>query len=89
VNVSVEIKGDLPQPLEGVVKEVLHRALDFRPQEFVVHISKPHAEVIVHVTQPIDKRLKFNGPMEVEIARELYAVITEIVDEELGPAKTA
>jgi len=87
--VAVEIQGELPKPLEEVVKEVLHRALDPRPQRFIVHISWPHADLIVHIQRPFDKKLKFNRPAEAEIARELYTTLTAIVDEECGPIKTA
>jgi len=86
---AVEIQGELPKPLEKVVKEVLHRALDPRPQGFVVHISWPHADLIVHIQRPFDKKLKFNRPAEGEIARELSTTLTGIVDEECGPIKTA
>ena len=86
---AVEIQGELPKPLEEVVKEVLHRALDPRPQRFIVHISWPHADLIVHIQRPFDKKLKFNRPAEAEIARELYTTLTAIVDEECGPIKTA
>ncbi len=85
----VEITGGVAQPLDKLVREVLHRALDGRPQRFVVHISRPHGEVIVHVQQPVDRRLKFNNPTETEIARELYGVLTEIMDEAFGPVSPA
>ena len=85
----VQITGILPKPFDAAVKEVLHRALDSRPQEFLVKVSWPHAEMVVHISGPLEKRLKFNARMESEIARELYSVITEITDEELGPAETA
>ncbi len=81
----VEITGVLPQPLDKLVREVLHRALGRRPQQFVVHISRPHGEMIVHLQRPLDRRLKFNNPTETEIARELYGVLTEITDEVFGP----
>lgn len=86
---AVEIQGELPKPLEEVVREVLHRALDPRPQRFIVHISWPHADVIVHIQRPFDKKLKFNRAVEAEIARELYTALTAIVDEEYGPIQTA
>ena len=85
---AVEIQGELPKPLEEVVKEVLHRALKPRPQRFIVHISWPHADLIVHIQRPFDKKLKFNRPAEAEIARELYTTLTAIVDEECGPIET-
>jgi hypothetical protein len=84
-NVALEIQGELPKPLEEVVKGVLHRALDRRPQRFVVHISWPHADVIVHIQRPFNRKLKFNRPAEAEIARELYSTLSAIVDEECGP----
>lgn len=85
---AVEILGELPKPLDEVVKQVLHRALDLRRQRFVVHISWPHADVIVHIKEPFDRRLKFTRPVEAEIARELYATVTAIVEEEYGPVET-
>jgi hypothetical protein len=84
----VEIQGELPKPLEDVVKDVLHRALDPRPQRFVVHISWPHADLIVHIQRPFDKKLKFNRPAGGEIARELSTTLTPILDEECGPIET-
>ena len=81
----VEIQGELPQPLENVVKEVLYHALDARPQRFVVHISWPHTDLIVHIRGPFDRRLKFSRAAETEIARELYTTLSAIVDEECGP----
>jgi hypothetical protein len=84
-NVAVEIQGELPKPLENVVKEVLHRALDLRPQRFVVHISWPHADLVVHIQRPFDRKLKFTRPAEAEIARELHTSLSAIVDEEYGP----
>jgi hypothetical protein len=86
---AVEILGELPKPLDGMVREVLHRALDGRPQAFVVHISWPHGEVIVDIRIPLGRTLKFNHPQEPEVARELYMAVTAIVDEELGPAKVS
>jgi hypothetical protein len=87
-NVPVEIQGALPKPLENAVKEVLHRALNPRPQRFVVHISWPHADLIVHIQRPFDRRLKFSRSAEAEIARELYTTVSAIVDEECGPIET-
>lgn len=83
----VEITGQLPKPLDEVVREVLHRTLGPRPQEFVVHVSWPHAEIIVQIKGALDKRLKFNSPIEAEIGRELHAVLAEIIEEEFGPIK--
>jgi hypothetical protein len=83
---ALEILGELSKPLDAVVRQVLHRALDPRPQRFIVHLSWPHADMIVHIQQPFDRKLKFNRPLESEIARELYAIVTAIVDEEFGPA---
>jgi hypothetical protein len=85
--VAVEIQGELPKPLENVVKDVLHRALDPRPHMFFVHISWPHADLIVHIQRPFDRKLKFNRPSEVEIARELHTTLRAIVDEECGPSQ--
>jgi hypothetical protein len=87
--VPLNILGELPQPLDTIVREVLHRALDARPQEFVVEISRPHGDVIVHVLEPFERRLKFNYPMESEIARELSSTVTAIVDEEFGPVNVS
>jgi FAD/FMN-containing dehydrogenase len=87
--VSVEITGGLPQPLDKLIREVLHRAFDHRPQRVMVHVSRPHGEVVVHVQQPFDRKLKFNNPQDTEIARELYGVLTEIMDEAFGPANSA
>jgi hypothetical protein len=86
-NVALEILGELPQPLDTVVRQVLHHALGTRPQRFVVHLSWPHADLIVHIQQPFDRKLKFNRPLASEIARELYTIITAIIDEECGPNK--
>jgi hypothetical protein len=85
--VAVEILGELPEPLDAVVRQVLHRALGPRPQSFIVHLSWPHADMIVHIQQPFDRRLKFNRPLESEIGRELYTIVDAIVDEECGPTK--
>jgi len=85
--VAIEILGELPKPLDAVVRQVLHDALGTRPQTFVVRLSWPHADMIVHIQQPFDRKLKFNRPLESEIARELYAIVTAIVDEECGPTK--
>lgn len=83
----VQITGVLPRQFDGVVRKVLHQILDPRPQEFLVEISWPHAEMVVHFLAPLEKRLKFHGAVESEIARELYAVVGEIVDEEFGPTQ--
>lgn len=81
----VQITGVLPRQFDGAVRQALHQILDPRPQEFVVEISWPHAEMVVHFHAPLEKRLKFMGTMEGEIARELHAVVGEIMDEEFGP----
>ena len=81
----VEIVGELPQPLDGMIRSVLSRVLDSRPQAIVVHISRPHSELVVQIRKPFDRTLKFNHPQEAEIARELYATLTAIVEDELGP----
>jgi hypothetical protein len=86
-DVGVEILGELPKPLDELIKQALHQALDARRQKFVVHISWPHADVIVHIKEPFDRRLKFTRPAEAEIGRELYATVGAIVDEECGPSK--
>ncbi len=86
--VPVKINGVLPNSMDGVVRGVLRRALDPRPEAFVVHISRPHSDLVVHVQQPFDKRLKFSGAGESEIARELYTTVTEIAEGELGPVAT-
>ncbi len=85
----VQITGVLPKQFDGSVKDALHRALDSRPQEFLVELSWPHSELIVQFSGPLYKTLKFNQPIEVEVARELYSVVTEIVNEELGPKPEA
>jgi len=79
----VQITGVLPKQFDDVVKQALHRALDSRPQEFVVEVSWPHSELVVHIQSPFEKRLKFRQPVEAELARELYSVVTEIADGEL------
>jgi hypothetical protein len=84
---ALEIQGQLSKPLEDVVKEVLHCALDPRPQRFLVHISRPHADLIVHIQRPFDRRLKFNGQAQAEIAREPDTTLSAIVDEECGPSQ--
>ncbi|HEV2348526.1 MAG TPA: hypothetical protein VG028_01640 [Terriglobia bacterium] len=81
----VQITGVLPRQFDGVVRKVLHQILDPRPQEFLVEISWPHSEMVVHFLAPLEKRLKFHGAIETEIARELHAVVGEIIDEEFGP----
>lgn len=83
----LEILGELPKPLDALISEVLERVLGRRPERFIVHLSRPHADVIVHIQQPFDKKLKFTRPPEPEIARELYATLTAIVDEECGPSE--
>ena len=86
----VEIRGALPQPLDGMLRKVLHEALDQRSEKFVVELSWPHlADVVVHIQEPIDKRLKFNRPIESELARELYATVTGIADAEFGSIKSS
>ena len=83
---AVKIIGVLPSTIDGVVRAVLRRALDPRPEAFVVHISWPHSDLVVHIQQPIDKKLKFHSLGESDIARELYSTVTEIAEGELGPA---
>ena len=81
----VKIAGILRSPLDAMVRRVLQETLDPRPQEFVVRLSRPHADVVVHIERPFDKRLKFNSPVETDVARELYTTLTAIVEEEFGP----
>jgi hypothetical protein len=83
--VPANILGELPQPLDGIVRKVLHRELDPRPQAVVVEISRRHGDVVVHVLEPFDKRLKFSQSADNEIARELSTTLTDILDEEFGP----
>jgi hypothetical protein len=80
---SLEVVGELRDPLDTIVKEALHKALDTKPGGFVVHISQPHSELIVHIKTPFDRRLKFNPVSEFEIGRELCTALSAIVDEEL------
>jgi len=86
--VSVKIIGVLPSTIDGVVRTVLRRALDSRPEGFVVHISWPHSDLVVHIQQPFDKKLKFHSAGESDVARELYTTVAEIAEGELGPAPT-
>ncbi|HEY6292592.1 MAG TPA: hypothetical protein VI455_13670 [Terriglobia bacterium] len=83
----VKITGLLPSPLDGMVRRVLLEALDLRQEEFVVRLSRPHADVIVEIQRPFERRLKFNSPVETDVARELYTAITAIADEEFGPIR--
>lgn len=85
---SVKINGVLPGTVDGVVRAVLRRALDGRPESFVVHISWPHSDLVVHIQQPFDKKLKFHSPGESDVAREVYTTVAEIAEGELGPAPT-
>jgi hypothetical protein len=85
--VSVNILGGLPPPLDTIVRKVLHRELDSRPQAVVVEISRQHGDIVVHLLEPFDKRLKFSQAAEGEIGRELSAILSDIVDEEFGPAQ--
>jgi hypothetical protein len=80
---SLEVVGELRDPLDTIVKEALHKALDARPGGFVVHVSQPHGELIVHVKTPFDRRLKFNPVSDFEIGRELITALSAIADEEL------
>jgi hypothetical protein len=81
---AVEIVGEVTRPLDTVIKQVLHKALDSRPDSFVVHVSQPHNELVVHIRSPVDRRLKFSPASELEIGRELYTTLTAIVDERLS-----
>jgi hypothetical protein len=80
----LEIAGELRSPLDVIVQNALHKALDAKPGNYVVHISQPHAELIVHIREPFDRRLKFNPVSDLEVGRELYTALTAIVDEELS-----
>lgn len=82
----VEIVGVLPSAVDGIVRQMLHRALGSRPEKFVVHVSWPHADMIVHVQRPFDRKLKFNHIAEGDVARELYTTLVEVADGELGAA---
>jgi hypothetical protein len=84
--VALEIVGELSSPLDAIVKEALHHALDRRSGDFVVQISQPYAELIVHVKAPFDRTLKFNPVSALEVGRELHDTLTAIVDEELSSA---
>ena len=85
----VNILGQLPQPLDGIVRKVLHRELDPRPQALVVEILRRHGDIVVHVLEPFDKQLKFSQSAESEIGRELSSILTDIVDEEFGPVNVS
>ena len=82
--VSVNILGALPQPLDTIVRKVLHRELDSRPEPVVVEVSRQHGDVVIHVLEPFDKRLKFSQAAEGEIGRELSSILADIVAEEFG-----
>lgn len=83
---AVEIVGQLRSSLDTIVRNTLHEALDTRPARFMVHIAQPHSELIVHIREPFDRRLKFNPVSELEVGRELYTAVTAIADEELPSA---
>src|SRR5690348_438629 len=83
-SMPVEISGEVPQHLDAGVRKALSQALSSRSQQFVVHVSCPHSELIVDFKKPFARKLKFNHPHEAEIARELYATLTAIVDEAFG-----
>jgi hypothetical protein len=86
--VPLQIRGALPQPLDGIIRKTLQDALDARPEKFVIDLSWPHhSDLVVHIQEPLDKRLKFNRPIESELPRELYATVTEIVEAEFGPVE--
>jgi hypothetical protein len=56
----------------------------------VIELSWPHrSDLVVHIQEPLDKRLKFNRPIESELARELYATVTEVVEADFGPVKAS
>lgn len=81
---ALEIIGELSSPLDAIVRQALHRALDSRPDRFVVEISQPHAELVIHIKSPFDRRLKFTPVAAIEVGRELHDTLTAIVDEELS-----
>ena len=86
----VQIRGALPQPIDTTVRKTLQQALEARPERFVVELSWPHqGDLVIHIQEPLDRRLKFNRPIESELARELFATITEIVEADCGPAKSS
>lgn len=86
----VQIRGALPQPLDGIIRKTLQQALEGRPENFVIELSWPHrSDLVVHIQEPVDKRLKFNRPIESELARELHATIAGIVEADFGPVKTS
>jgi hypothetical protein len=88
--VPVQIRGTLPQPLDGIIRKTLQQALEARPEAFVIELSWPHrSDLVVHIQEPFDKRLKFNRPIESELARELYATVTEVVEADFGPVKAS
>jgi len=86
--VPVKISGVLPEGLDGLLRKVLRHCLDGRPQDFAVHVSREHGSVVVHVRTPFDKRLKFSSAADLDVARELQSILTDIVDEECGPAQS-
>ncbi len=81
---SAEILVELESPMDKLVKDALHRALDSRVEEFVVHVFRLHQEVVVHIRQPFDRRLKFSAASGEEVVRELSSTIVEIADDTLG-----
>jgi len=87
--VPVNILGELPQPLDGIIRKVLHRELDSRPQALVVEVSRQHGDIVVHLLEPFEKRLKFSQAAGTEIGRELSSILTDILDEEFGPVKVS
>jgi hypothetical protein len=87
--VAVKIIGVLPNSIDGLVRAALRRALDPRPEAFVIHISRPHSDLVVQFQQPFDKRLKFSSAGESDFAREIFTTVAEIAEGELGPAAAA
>ena len=82
----VKISGVLPEGLDALVRKVLHQALSGRAQNFTVHVSQSHRDVVVDIREPFEKKVKFTGSAALEIARALQAILADILDEECGPA---
>jgi hypothetical protein len=78
---SAEILVELDSPIDKLVKDALHKALDNRDERFVVHVSRAHSEVVVHIREPFERTLKFSSASGAEIVRELSGTIVEIADD--------
>jgi len=75
--------------LDGIIRKVLRRELDSRPQALVVEVSQQHGDIVVHLLEPFDKRLKFSQAAGAEVGRELSSILADIVDEEFGPVSVS